>query len=139
MIAVVVGLALAAFGVARWVASSDTRDDLDAATDQVAELEDEAASARDAAGVATDEAEELEARSGELEGGISNVAGAAESELTAFNAIIDCLNAASTSFPSGRSCLDTPTEDWRTTADALIVARDELQVSVDAIEEDGDG
>ena len=68
MIAVVVGLALAAFGVARWVASSDTRDDLDAATDQVAELEDEAASARDAAGVATDEAEELEARSGELEG-----------------------------------------------------------------------
>lgn len=135
IVALVVGVLLGGFGIARWVASSDTRAEADDLSAEVADLEDTAAAAAEAAGDAGADAAALEDRAAEVEGAITGVVTAAESSLTAFNAVIDCLNAVSFDFPAGRPCLDAPVADWRTAVDGVITARDDLQ---SVVEEDAD-
>jgi hypothetical protein len=135
IVALVAGVLLGGFGIARWIASSDARSEADDLSAEVAAVEDEAGSATEAAGDAGAEAAVLEDRAGEVETAITDVVTAAEGSLTAFNAVIDCLNAVSVDFPAGRPCLDAPVADWRTTVDAVVTARDELQ---SVVEEDTD-
>jgi hypothetical protein len=135
VVAVVVGLVLAVFGVGRWVGASDTRDEADAARAEAAELSEETAEARavlDEADATAANAEELSA---ELDESILGVVSAAGESTARWNDVDACLGGAA-SPDQALACMDGPVVAFRAALDAELQARDDLQRTLERIEEE---